>query len=471
MKRVIGEQALTRNHKWKKGLLFVGIMLPTIAGTGFAADKPEVTAEEILELLKENGVVTQQQYDAVLKKAEARKEEQAKEYTVMWKDGINVNRNDGAFKVKLGGRIHLDWGFASGDSALDRNEANGVYGGNTLDGNGVEFRRARLYLSGTLWEEYLFKAQYDFAGGDADWKDVYMGKKNIPVLGTLLVGQMHEPFSLEELTSSNYITFLERSLPTGAFAPSRKTGIRASNTLYDSNMTWALGVFYGDTDDDGDSNFDDIDNTDLTVRVTGIPIYNNEGEQLLHLGLGYSYQIRDEGETEVRYRNRPEFHMTDVRLVDTGSFDADSVNLLNPELALAWGPYSLQGEYYWTSVDSTVADDPTFQGAYLYGSWFITGEHRPYSKSSGKFSRVKPNNNFIGGGSGAWEIAARWSWLDLTDSNISGGDQNDLTLGVNWYLNPNNRIMFNYVFADVDSRDSAEDGDADIFAMRFQADF
>jgi GNAT superfamily N-acetyltransferase len=104
----------------------------------------------------------------------------------------------------------------------------------------VEFRRAGLYASGTLWKDYLLKAQYDFAGGDADWKDVYLGMENIPVVGTLLVGQMHEPFSLEELTSSNYITFMERSLPTGAFALSRKTGIRASDAVLSKRMTWAV---------------------------------------------------------------------------------------------------------------------------------------------------------------------------------------------------------------------------------------
>jgi len=471
MKRATERHNLFRNGLWRKRLLLTATMMPMLASTAFAVDKPEVTAEEVLELLRESGVITQQQYDAVLKKAEARKEEQAKEYAVKWDNGLSVNRNDGAFKLKLGGRIHLDWGYASGSSAIDRNEANNVYGGSTIDGDGVEFRRARLYISGTLWEEYLFKAQYDFAGGDVDWKDVYMGKENIPGLGTLLLGQMHEPFSLEELTSSNYITFMERSLPTSAFAPSRKTGIRAANTLYDQNITWAIGAFYGDTDDDGDSNFDDIANTDITLRLSGVPIFDNEGEHLLHLGLGYSYQIRDEGETELRFRTRPEFHITDVRLVDTGTFDADSVNLFNPELALVWGPLSIQGEYFYASVDSTEADDPSFQGAYLYTSWFITGEHRPYSRSSGKFSRVKPKDNFIGGGSGAWEIAARWSWIDLTDSNVEGGEQNDLSLGVNWYLTPNNRLMFNYVYADVDDREEAEDGDVDIFAMRLQTDF
>jgi len=297
--------------------------------------------------------------------------------------------------------------------------------------------------------------------------------KNIPIVGSLLVGQMKEPFSLEELTSSNYNPFMERSIANGAFAPSRKSGILASNAVLDKRMTWGLGAFYADTDDDGDSNFDDVTNFDLTLRLTGLPYYEDDGEKLLHLGLGYSHQFRDEGETDARYRNRPESHLTDARLVDTGGIDLDDADLLNPELAFVWGPFSLQGEYFWTGLDASAADDPSFQGAYLFGTWFVTEEHRAYSTSSGAFSRVKPKSNFSpsGGGLGAWEIGARWSWLDLTENDLRGGEENNFTLGVNWYWNPNYRFLFNYVYADVDDREGAEDGSANIFQTRFQVDF
>jgi phosphate-selective porin OprO/OprP len=456
-----------------KNLIMAVLLLLTMTCIGSAETESKSTTEEILEILKDRGMVTDTQYEELMKKAEAEKKKTEKEYAVKWSNGINFDRNDGAFKVKIGGRIHFDWGVIGPDSSLERNEANGVYK-DPLTGDGVEFRRARLYASGTLWKDYLFKAQYDFAGGDADFKDVYLGMKNIPVVGTLLVGQMHEPFSLEELTSSNYITFMERSLPTGAFAPSRKTGIRASNAVLDKGMTWALGIFYGDSDDYGDSDFDNTRDLDLTLRLTGLPYYKNKGKQLLHLGLGYSRQFRDEGKTTVRYRNRPESHLTDVRLVDTGDIDLDNADLLNPEVAFVWGPLSFQGEYFWTRLDSSGANDPAFQGAYAYGSWFMTGENRPYSTSSGKFSRVKPTNNFhptSKGGPGAWEFGVRWSWIDLNDEQIRGGKENNITVGVNWYLNPNYRVMFNYIYADVEDRSGAEDGKANIFQTRFQVDF
>ena len=444
------------------------VLLPSV---GLTKTSNSVTAEEILKILKDKGIVTEQQYNEIVKKAEEEKVEEEQEYSVKWKNGLRFDRNDGKFKVKVGGRIHFDWAAVSPDSSLDDNEAAGVYGGNALEGNGAEFRRARIYISGTLYEDFLFKAQYDFAGGDVDWKDVYLGMKNLPVLGQVLVGQMHEPFSLEELTSSNYITFMERSLATGTFAPSRQTGIRASNSLFDKRMTWAAGLFYGDTDDDGDSNFDDTTNFDATLRLTGLPVYDDGGRRLIHLGLGLSHQFRDEGETTIRYRTRPESHPTDVRLVDTGNIDVDSADLINPEVAMVWGPFSLQGEYFLSSLDAEAADDPTFHGAYVYGSWFITGENRSYSKSSGKFGRVKPNSSFADGGIGAWEIGARWSWVDLNDEDISGGEQNNFTLGLNWYATANYRMMLNYIYADVEDFGTAEDGNANIIQARFQVDF
>jgi phosphate-selective porin OprO/OprP len=163
--------------------------------------------------------------------------------------------------------------------------------------------------------------------------------------------------------------------------------------------------------------------------------------------------------------------------VDTGIFAAESVHIFNPELAFKHGPLSLQAEYTYANTelpDSSVSSDSHFSGFYVYGSYFLTGEHRKYSTDSGEFSRVKPNRNFIWGkGIGAIELAARYSHLDLSDEAIDGGRLGDVTLGINWYLNPNTRVMFNYVHADPDftNTSSNSDGNADLAAMRFQIDF
>ena len=110
-----------------------------------------------------------------------------------------------------------------------------------------------------------------------------------------------------------------------------------------------------------------------------------------------------------------------------------------------------------------------FEGAYIYASWFITGESRNYKAKSGKFTRTKPLNAVYDGGIGAWEVAARFSTLDLNDQEIKGGEEDNVTLGVNWYLNPQVRFMANYIIVDSEKEDV--DDDPNIFQLRAQIDF
>jgi phosphate-selective porin OprO/OprP len=56
-------------------------------------------------------------------------------------------------------------------------------------------------------------------------------------------------------------------------------------------------------------------------------------------------------------------------------------------------------------------------------------------------------------------------------ADIEGGEQHNTTAGLNWYLNPYTRIMFNYVYAEVEGRADVEDGNINIFQGRFQVYF
>ncbi len=374
------------------------------------------------------------------------------DFKMYWKNGIRFQTADKAFSFKFGGRIMNDWAFMSEDD-----EVMAAVG--QLQDATTEFRRARLYISGAVYERIIFKAQYDFAGGDADFKDVYLGLKKLPGVGTLKVGHFKEAFGLEELTSSKYITFMERSLPV-IFAPSRNTGVGVSNTALNKRLTWAAGLFL---DTGGYGNEAGAENSAAaTARITGLPWYQGK-DGLLHLGL--SYTNRDAKDDAVEYDQSPEAHLA-PDFVDTGSIVADSENRFGIEAALVHGPFSLQGEYMGANVDTPDGSDPSFSGYYASASYFLTGEHRAYKNSSGTFDRVKPKTNFGKGGTGAWEVALRFSGLDLNDDPIQGGELEDITFGLNWYLNPNVRAMFNYVLADLDTV-----GNADIVQLRFQIDF
>jgi phosphate-selective porin OprO/OprP len=164
---------------------------------------------------------------------------------------------------------------------------------------------------------------------------------------------------------------------------------------------------------------------------------------------------------------RPEAHLA-PRFVDTGSFDGKTLHMIGTELALVNGPVSLQSEYVRAFVTRPNANRVDFSSLYVLGSYFLTGEHRTYENATGVFGRVSPKHNFegLGQGWGAWEIAARYSRLNLDDQPIFGGKLQDVTLGLNWYLNPNTRVMWNYVHAD-----RIDTGSANIFQTRFQVDF
>ncbi len=370
-----------------------------------------------------------------------------------WKDGLRLDSNDGSVKLKIGGRIHTDFGFFAEDGTLERRFGD-------FD-DGVTFRRARIEFEGDIRGNLSFKAAYDFAGGDADFRDVFLRFKKVPYAGNLTIGQFKEPFSLEQITSSNNITFMERSL-ADTLVPARNVGIMAHRTFLSDRVSGAIGVFRP-TDDFGNGQGDH--QYAVTGRVTGLPWYEDEGKKLLHVGLAYSHR---EYEDPLRFRARPESSLA-PRLVDTGDMNVDDSDLLGAEIAWVHGPFSMQGEFVQACVDGKGAfvGNPDFWGAYVYASYFLTGEHRPYSKSSGVFGRVVPLRNFReDGGWGAWELASRFSTLDLNDGNVRGGRLNDFTLGLNWYLNPSVRIMWNYVYTD-----ASQGGDASIFQTRVQVAF
>jgi len=104
---------------------------------------------------------------------------------------------------------------------------------------------------------------------------------------------------------------------------------------------------------------------------------------------------------------------------------------------------------------------------YGFFSWFITGEHRVYNLSAGHFNRVHPKKNFgENGGTGAFQLSIRYSSVDLNDKDLRGGKLKDLTVGLNWYLNPATRLMFNYINSDAENM-----GNVNAYLMRFQVDF
>ena len=464
------------------GKLGIGaaLMLLGIAGAGVAAAAEGTVVEEILEILRDKEHISEAQYQALRERAQEEATLQAEQAAqaihaanaataapaaapdtlqAFWKNGLRFTSADKAFDVKLGGRIQNDWAvLAPNDDLQD------AFSDRAGLGTGTEFRRARLQMSGTIYERVGFKFQYDFANSEVGFRDVFIDLLDLPAVGRLRIGHFKEPLSLEQLTSSVNVTFMERSL-LDALVPGRETGFMLQNSALEEHFTWAIGAFR-DTASDSGNGFSSDPLYSITGRVTGLPWLEDDGRKLLHLGVAFSQRFRDEN--PVRFASRPEAHLA-PNFVNTGNFAADEVRIVNAELAFVHGPLSLQGEYNRIFADGSggSAGDPAFDAFYVQASYFLTGEHRPYKASEGVFDRVAPHRNFDReGGLGAFEVAARFSRIDLDSEGISGGTLNDGTLGINWYLNPNVRFMFNYVLGRLEGV-----GWTNQAQSRFQIDF
>ncbi len=392
---------------------------------------------------------------------ESAKMDESKNMEALWRNGLRIRALDENVEIRIGGRIQNDWNFIRPSDEIEDAFFLDDEGNLSEPKDRVFFRRSRIYIRGTLHRYIRFKAEYDFAGGEASWTDVYLRFVKLPAIGNIYLGKFKAPFGLEELTSSRFITFQERSLTDG-FVPGREVGILFKNSVMDKRVHWALSLTR--PDDNGTAGGED---QNFTFRLAATPFQASK-TRLVHVGFAYAMLREQSG---WRIRSRPEGRTESVRLVSTSKMDVKNVNQYGLEGAVVLGPVALQAEYMSATPDLVNGgDDPTFTAYYVMGSYFLTGESRPYS--GGAFGRPKPKRKFDlkKGTMGAFEIAARLSWIDLSEDD--GGEERNVTLGLNWYPHNNARVTFNYVAAYVDGTKYDFDNElTSIVSMRFQVDF
>jgi phosphate-selective porin OprO/OprP len=427
--------------------IFTLMTLAAIATAGPALAQEPLTDEEIRSIVR-----------SVLAEEEA-EPESAGSWKVGTKNRLTLTSPDGRFEYRLGGRIHLHSTTWSADDEF-------AAAGAPLE-DSVFFRRARLYASGLLYGNTYFKTEYEFAGGTTSPADVYLELRELPVT-KVRVGHFYEPFGLDALISDNDNTFVERNSGESAIVPSRTIGGMLCESFAGDRGTWAVGAF---RETDATGSVDEDGHFAYTGRVTALPLASENGRRLVHVGAAAS--LRDPDNGQVGYAAEPEARKASD-LIDTGTLLVDSVQLLGGELAGVLGPLSAQSEVMIArnGIEGG-GSDADFTAWYAQLSWCITGEVREYRRADGCFGAVTPKRIFgEEGGWGAFETALRWSSVDLEDSGINGGTMDQLTVGANWYLNPNVRVMANVVLVDVDSIvGSGLDGNAEAFTMRFQVAF
>jgi phosphate-selective porin OprO/OprP len=361
-----------------------------------------------------------------------------------------VDMSSDKWTVKLGGHVQLDyimWPYK--DPAIT----------SPLARNYFEFRRLRLVGEGTGYGVYDFRLQMTLEPEtinetpnvtSPDVKDAYFTINETPWFGRVRIGNFFVPSSLEQVTNDTNNIFLERSIPTqGIFSFDREVGICSYNFSDDKNKAFIYGIFIDNITDSLKERIDDNQGYRLVTRATWLPYYDepSNGRYMIYTGTSLVY-TEDQDDT-TRFRARPQIH-EGPRLIDTGPILANDFTVGNVEGAIVMGRCTVQSEAFITNVDRNVGGDATLYGSYVHTSYFLTGENRIFDRTGQhgpQFGRNVPFSNvfWVPGahGLGAWELKARWSYLDLGEANA--GSYNDMTLGFNWYWSDRVRCQFDYI--------------------------
>jgi phosphate-selective porin OprO/OprP len=290
----------------------------------------------------------------------------------------------------------------------------------------------------------------------------------VPYVKSLKFGFFKAPMSMESLQKSSGIMMMERPAPVTALAPSYKLGTQLGGARKDKRATLYGGWFADGADtDSGDAS---QSSTRLIGRGTWlIRDASTEDSRLLHFGMSGSHMLTT-GEG-VRYRARPESYLAPY-LVDTGNLGGDSAVGYGLESAWVAGPLTIQAEGLGSFADDAANNDLHFFGAYISAGWFLTGESRPYNRELGTFSTIEPLQNFSfkGRSWGALEVAGRFSYTDLSDGPVHGGEMAIYSAGINCYLTKRHRIMLDGGMADVSQRDTGN-GTLYFLQTRLQLEF
>jgi len=326
----------------------------------------------------------------------------------------------------------------------------------------ITLRRAQLGIWKTFSKNWAFKLTALYNTGTWQVNDnyvLYSGWKT----AVLQLGVFSPPVSLEYLNNFAGLTFMERNLAVYALSEKHMGGLSVLKRTGTSIFQGGVFFFTPKEDDTASSG------QALVMRYVHSPI-EIDGRTGIHLGGSFSYRINARDD-QTEFKTRPEVYFTNDKFVDAGTISGTNHILrAGLEATRTVGRFSWQTEVLSAHIQREGYSDIGFRGAYAQASWFLTNDSRNYTAGSGIYATVEPREPVFKGGKGALELAARVSWVDLTDQDITGGEESNVSLGLNWYLNEQIRVMTNLIkVLNVDRPGNEYDGeDPWIFGLRLQ---
>lgn len=432
--------------------------------------------------------------------------------TASWGNGVFIKSADNRFSFHAGATVQYDFAWYNATPVLELGRAANLGIGKFNDG--ANLRRARIYFEGTLYSAVDYKFEMEFMNGigfspagttnptiagsvtnSPGPTDAWLNIKDVPFFGNIRIGSQKEWWSLEHLNSYRYLEFMERSYlfdlsqPT-AFNNGFSPGISAFRTWLNDRVFSAVGVYKNESDligfGVGDGQYA------VTGRLAALPIWMPDDRIYWHFGGAMSHRDPVNGQVQVRIRdnirNAP-FPLLPL-VANTGLLNSSSQDLFNFETAAVYGPLTFQAEYTANIINNaSVAATATapagpplgdlfFQGYYAEALWLITGESRTWNTKNFFFNRVVPRrplrlkpNDCDGYGFGAWEVGIRYSYIDLSNKGLQAGRLDSITFGVNWYMNANAKIQFNYDYTHRGDTNNPAQGKINAFGIRCAYDF
>lgn len=328
------------------------------------------------------------------------------------------------------------------------------------------FRRVRLGVQGKIPGGFAYKVEGDAAGGGFELTDAYIDYSSGNI--TVAVGQHNNFQSLEELSSSNDTSFIERSAFTDAFGFQRRIGVSVE---YAANDVILQGGFF--TDNQSDLGNDENNQVGFDGRIVYAPKF---GDTQLHLGASAHWTDLGQAITTARFRQRPLVNTTDTRFIDTGNLaGAEEETRFGLEAAVISGRFHAAAEGQLLTLSRNGFDNPTFLGGSVEAGIFLTDDTRSYS--GGVFKSIKVKNPVGKGGLGAFQFNVRYDHLDLTDAGVIGGVQNGYMASLIWTPVDNIRFLVNYGLLDytdvIPALANGTDNDysVNVFGARAQVSF
>jgi phosphate-selective porin OprO/OprP len=454
------------------GAVLAGASLVVLASTGALAARP--SSQTQIDLL-------QQQIDALNAQVADLKRSTSDEYADVARAQANQPKSDVSVSLKNGRPSFksTDGAFSLDIRALVQFDTAYYADSHTPVGvdfsSGSNFRRARLGVQGVLFSDWSYQFIYDFGGSGSEGSTVSSAYIQYDGLGPVhwKIGAYATPESFDDTTSASDLLFLERAQPTDLARSIAGSDGRDGTTVFAYDDSYFAAISYtGDLVQDTGV----FDEQQAVVARAAYRLFQGvDSNFAIGADSTYLFKAADTAAgpgspKALRLRERPELNVDDnnIRLIDTGTIDASRLWEWGVEAAGNWHNFYGQGGYFGFDVTrrASALPDPSFEGWYAQASWVLTGESKPYVASTGSYGLPKPHNafSFDHTGIGAWELAARYSVLDLNHDagaaglpmgadGVRGGEQKIWTVGLNWYPNAAVRLMLDYQHTDVSRLD------------------